>query len=344
MDRGLKITILIVVAAIIIVAAYMAFSPKAPPTTPTGKIKVAVIYVTPIEEPWNTVMHEAMSWASSSLNIEYVYSEKVDTADVERVIREYITAGYDIIIPHSWGYHPVTIKVAKEYSKVAFAQGSGPLDLEYPPNVVLYDYWIQDASYIAGVIAGNMTKTNIIGVVAAYPVPDVNRLVNAFAAGAKSINPKVNIKVIYIESWFDPVKGKEAAKALIDEGADFIYAERYGPFEAAKEAIQKGKTVYCFGNIVDQSRLAPEVVLASVVWDLKTFIKHLVEMKRSGEWKGGVYNWGMKEGWAKLVWNQALKSKVPKEIVSLTERIQDDIVNERLKVPIYEDWNPERWK
>jgi len=344
MRGGFKIAVLIVVIVVAIVAAYVMLIPKAPEAPTTKKIKVAVIYVTPIEEPWNTVMHEAMSWAASNLNVEYVYSEKVDTADVERVIREYVAAGYDIIIPHSWGYHPVTIKVAKEYSKVAFAQGSGPLDLEYPPNVVLYDYWIQDASYIAGVIAGKMTKTNVIGVVAAYPVPDVNRLVNAFAAGAKSVNSKVNIRVIYIESWFDPIKGKEAAKALVDEGADFIYAERYGPFEAAKEAMQKGKTVYCFGNIVDQSQLAPEVVLASVAWDLKTFVKHLIEMKRSGEWKGGVYNWGMKEGWAKLIWNEALKSKVPEEIISLTGKIQDDIINGKLKVPIYEDWNPERWK
>lgn len=345
-SRGVSKIIIIVPIIIILIGIgyFVATTFIAPPASTTEKVRVAVIYVTPIEEPWNTVMHEAMSWAVENLDIDYVYSEKVDTADVERVIREYIDAGYDIIIPHSWGYWEVTVKVAKEYPDIAFAQGSGPVDVEYPPNVVLYDYWIQDAAYLAGVVAGKMTKTNVIGVVTAYAVPDVNRLVNAFAAGAKSVNPDVKVRAIFIESWFDPIKGKEAAKALIEEGADFIYAERYGPFEAAKEAMKEGKTVYCFGNIVDQSELAPEIVLASVAWDLKTFIKHIVEMKRSGEWKGGIYNWGMKEGWAKFIWNHDLKEKIPQEVVSLVEKVQNDIVTGKLTVPIYEDWDPERWK
>ncbi|MEM1532319.1 MAG: BMP family protein [Thermoproteota archaeon] len=347
--RGIsKMAVVLIVALIIVVGivAWYAFSSigVAPQPTPVKKIKVAVIYVTPIEEPWNTVMHEAMTWAVNNLGVEYVYSEKVDTADVERVIREYIAAGYDIIIPHSWGYHEVTIKIAKEFPNVAFAQGSGPTDLEYPPNVVLYDYWIQDAAYLAGVTAGKMTKTNVIGVVTAYAVPDVNRLVNAFAAGAKSVNPGVNIRAVFIESWFDPVKGKEAAKALIEAGADFIYAERYGPFEAAREALKEGKTVYCFGNIVDQSGLAPDVVLASVTWDLKTFVKHLIEMKRAGKWEGGIYNWGMKEGWAKLVWNPELKTKVPPDVLKLVEDLEKQIIDGKFVVPIYEDWVPERWK
>lgn len=345
-----KIAIVAVVVIVVIVAALAGYfaltavTPKAPVETPVKKLKIAAIYTTPIEEPWNTVLHEALSWAKERYDIEYVYTEKVDTADVERVIREYIAAGYDIIMPHSWGFYEATIKVAKEYPNVAFAQGSGPVDIEYPPNVVLYDYWIQDAAYLAGMIAGKMTKTNVVGVVAAYAVPDVNRLVNAFAAGAKSVNPNVKVKAIYIESWFDPVKGRDAAKTLIEMGADFIYAERYGPFEAAKEALARGKKVYCFGNIVDQSSLAPDVVLASVVWDLKTFVAKLIEMKREGKWEGGIYDWGMKEGWAKLIWNEDLKKEVPKEVLDLVEQTEKSIVEGKLKVPIYEDWDPERWK
>ena len=349
MEKGLakSIALLLVVAVAAIVAGVgyygFALASQGGGAASAGEIKVAVIYTTPIEEPWNTVMHEAMTWAEENLGVEYVYSEKVDTADVERVIREYIDAGYDIIVPHSWGFYETTIKVAKEFPDVAFAQGSGPTNIEYPPNVVLYDYWIQDAAYLAGVVAGKMTETNVIGVVAAYPVPDVNRLVNAFAAGAKSVNPDVKVKVVFIESWFDPVKGKDAAKALIEDGADFIYAERYGPFEAAEEALKEGKTVYCFGNIVDQSSLAPNVVLGSVVWDLKTFVEKLVEMKESGQWKGGIYNWGMKEGWAKFVWNLQLKSKVPDDVVDLVDKLRQDIISGKLKVPIYEDWDPARW-
>jgi basic membrane lipoprotein Med (substrate-binding protein (PBP1-ABC) superfamily) len=342
-----KLTIVaIVVAVVVVVAAVAVWLTTMPPPAPVEKkIKVAVIYTTPIEEPWNTVMHEAMVWAKENLNIEYVYTEKVEPADVERVAREYIAAGYDIIVPHSWGFWETTVKLAKEFPNVCFAQGSGPTDIEYPPNVVLYDYWIQDAAYLAGVIAGKMTKTNVVGVVTAYAVPDVNRLVNAFAKGARSVNPDVKISVIFIESWFDPIKGKEAAKALIDQGADFIYAERYGPFEAAREALKEGKKVYCFGNIVDQSKLAEDVVLASVVWDLKTFVKHLVEMKREGTWHGGIYNWGMKEGWAKLVWNPTLKNEVPQDVLQLVNEVQQKIISGELVVyePKDEMWDPARW-
>ncbi|MCS7126582.1 MAG: BMP family protein [Aigarchaeota archaeon] len=343
-----KMVLALIISVIIVVVAvagyFVTLSPGPQSATPVKKLKVAVIYTTPIEEPWNTVLHEALTWAKGRYEFEYVYSEKVDTADVERVIREYIAAGYDIIIPHSWGFYETTIKLAKEFPNVAFAQGSGPTDIKYPANIVLYDYWIQDAAYLAGIIAGKMTKTNVVGVVAAYAVPDVNRLVNAFAAGAKSANPKVEVKAIYIESWFDPIKGKDAAKTLIEMGADFIYAERYGPFEAAKEALEKGKKVYCFGNIVDQSTLAPEVVLASVAWDLKTFVAKLIEMKQKGRWEGGIYDWGMKEGWAKLIWNEKLKKEVPKEVLELVEKTEKDIVEGRFKVPVFEDWNPERWK
>ncbi|HIQ03929.1 MAG TPA: BMP family ABC transporter substrate-binding protein [Desulfurococcales archaeon] len=316
-----------------------------PTPTPTEKVRIAVIYVTPIEEPWNMALHQAMKWAEKHLNIEYVYTEKVHEADVERVMREYINLGYKVIFPHSWGYHPVTIRLAKEFPDVLFCQGSGPVDIEWPNNVLLYDYWIQEAAYLAGMVAGLMTKTNVIGVVTAFAVPDVNRLVNAFCAGAKAVNPDVKIIVTFIESWFDPVKAKEAAAAQIEAGADFIYAERYGVFEACREAQKKGKRVYAFGNIVNQNDLAPDVVIASVVWDLRPFIKYVVDMVRRGEIKGGIVDWGMKEGWAKFVWNEKLKEKiVPPEVVKKIEEAKKAIIEGKLKVPIYEDWDPERWK
>jgi len=333
------VIVILVIAAAIAGYAYYQFYAAPPP--PPAKLRVAVIYVTPIEEPWNTVLHEAMTWATKELDVEYVYSEKVDTADVERVEREYIAAGYEIIFAHSWGFHPVTIKVAEEFPDVSFAQGSGPTDIDYPPNVVMYDYWIEDAAYLAGMTAGLMTKTNTIGVVTAFETPDVNRLVNAFIAGAKSENPAAKAKVIFLESWFDPVKGKEAALALLEAGADFIYAERFGVFEAIKES---GKPAYAFGNIVDQTDLAPNIVLANIAWDLKTFVKQLIDMKRAGEWKGGIFRWGMKEGWAKLIWNPTLKAKVPSDVLSKVEKAQEDIIAGKLAVPIYEDWKPERWE
>jgi len=305
-------------------------------------LRIAVIYVTPIDEPWNQAMHEAMLWAREELGITYSYVERVSEADVERVIRQYIQAGYDIIIPHSWGYHQATIKVAREYPNISFAQGSGPTDIEYPGNVVLYDYWIQEAAYLAGIAAGRLTKSNIVGVVAAYPVPDVVRLINAFAYGLKSVNPSARVRAIFIESWFDPVKAKEAAKALIASGADVIYADSYGAEQAAEEAYSSGRQVYFFGTIIDYSKRAPNTLVASIVWDLRPFIKYLVEMKRNGTWAGGIVSWGIEEGWAKLEWNPRFSQAYP-AIVAEVERAKREILEGRVRVPIMEDWDPGRW-
>ncbi len=339
----------ILAAALIILGVFVStYLSKSPPSDSTatqqqGRIRIAVIYVTPVEEPWNQAMHSAMEWARDNLGIEYSYVERVSESDVKRVMIWYIDAGYDIIIPHSWGYYQTTIEVAKEYPNVFFAQGSGPTDIKYPDNVVVYDYWIQEAAYLAGLAAGKLTKSNIIGVVASYPVPDVVRLINAFAYGAKSVNPSVKIRAIFIESWYDPVKAKEAAKALIDLGADIIYSESYGATDAAEEAYRQGRSVYTFGTVIDYSKIAPNTLVASIVWDLRPFIKYLVDLRRNGTWASGIMaHWGMEEGWAKLVWNENVAKRFP-EIVSFVESAGKDILEGRLRVPIMDDWDPSRW-
>lgn len=313
--------------------------------TPSVKgLKVAAIYVTPLEEPWNTALHTALQWAVEKYGIEYKYVEKVSEADVESVMRSLIAAGYRVIFAHSWGYNEVTRKIAQEYPEVFFLQGSGPADVVWPSNVLVYDYYIQDAAFIAGVIAGLLTKTNVIGVVSAYPVEDVNILVNAFIAGARYINPNIKPIVTYIESWFDPVKGREAAAAQIVAGADFIYAERFGVFEACMDALKSGKTVYAFGNIVNQNNLAPDVVLGSVVWDLRSFVEYVITNYVAGKLEGGkIVMWGMREGWATFVWNDKLKSQLSADILQRVYGIELMIIKGEIEVPVYRDWDPKRW-
>lgn len=315
------------------------------PIMPSVKgLKVAAIYVTPLEEPWNTVLHTALNWASERYGIDYKYVEKVSEADVESVMRSLIAAGYRVIFAHSWGYNEVTRKIAREYPEVFFLQGSGPIDVDWPSNVLVYDYYIQDAAFVAGALAGLLTKTNVIGVVAAFPVEDVNILVNAFIAGARYVNPNVKPIVTYIESWFDPIKGREAAAAQIAAGADIIYAERYGVFEACLDAMKSGKTVYAFGNIVNQNNLAPDVVLGSVTWDLKTFVEYVITNYVSGTLEGGkIVMWGMKEEWAKFIWNDKLVTQIPTDVLQRIHGIEYMIIKGELKVPVYRDWDPKRW-
>jgi basic membrane lipoprotein Med (substrate-binding protein (PBP1-ABC) superfamily) len=218
--------------------------------------KIAAIFQTAIEEPWDGVIHQACLKAKKEMgNIEYEFTEKIAAADFEKVLREYAERGFDLIVGDAFlaGEEPAR-RVAKDYPEIAFAFGSefGPV----APNFSVFDNWIHEPSYLCGVIAGRLTKTNTLGVVAAIPIGEVNRLVNAFTAGALSVNPKIKVKISYIGGWFDPPKAKEAAIAQIEAGADLIFAERFGVFEAAKE-----KGVLAFGNMSDQNALAPNVVI-----------------------------------------------------------------------------------
>ena len=128
------------------------------------------------------------------------------------------------------------------------------------PNLALFDNYIQDAAYLSGIIAGAMTKGNI-GMVGGFPIPEVNRLMNAFMAGAKEMNKDIKFQVSFIGSWFDPPKAKETAFAMIDGGADLLYAERFGVSDAAKE-----RKVLAIGNVIDTQKDYPETVVASALW------------------------------------------------------------------------------
>ncbi|MDH5806127.1 MAG: BMP family protein [Candidatus Methanomethylicaceae archaeon] len=297
---------------------------------PLQKFKVAAIYVTPLEETWNQILHKALQKASKELDVQYSYSERVSEADVERVIREYITHGYNLIIPHSWGFWETTDRLAPQFPNVYFAQGSG-LCKNFGKNLVLYDYYIQEAAYVAGAIAAKITQTNKLGIVTAFPgVGDVNNLLNGFIEGAKSVNPDIKIYISYINSWYDPNAAKIAASALISAGVDVIYAERYGVFEACKDPVTGKILAYAFGNIEDQNALAPDVVIGSVVWDLYPMVKTLIEGARTGKYPAGIYYTTMKTGGAKFIWNEAFANKFP-EVKAFADNLVNEIINEKVK-------------
>jgi len=267
-----KVSCIVLIGLFSIVAAFSQASG-------TKQFQLAAIFQTSIEEPWDGAIHQACIAVAKELNLHYEYSEGVAAADFEKVVREYSDRGFNFIIGDAFlaGEDP-TRRVAKEYPKIAYAFGSEFKPQE--PNYSVFDNWIHEPAYLCGVIAGMMTKSNTLGVVAAMPIPEVNRLVNAFKKGALSVNPKVKVKITYIGSWFDPAKAKEAAVAMIQAGADYLFAERFGVFEAAQEA-----KVFAFGNMTDQNSLAPGVVVTSCVWDLNPLIKKSVQAIQAGTWK-----------------------------------------------------------
>jgi len=295
--------------------------------------KIAAIFQTAIEEPWDGVIHQACLKAQKEMgNIEYEFTEKIAAADFEKVLREYAERGFDLIVGDAFlaGEDPVR-RVAKDYPATAFAFGSefGPV----APNFSVFDNWIHEPAYLCGIIAGRITKSNVLGVVAAIPIGEVNRLVNAFKAGALKVNPKVKVKISYIGGWFDPPKAKEAAIAQIEAGADLIYAERFGVFEAAKE-----KGVLAFGNMSDQNALAPGVVITGPVWDMYPTIKFAIEMVQKKAWVSmDLGEWSMMgKGGSRLAPYHAFEKTLPVNVLKEVSDLEQKIINGTYRVPVDE--------
>jgi basic membrane lipoprotein Med (substrate-binding protein (PBP1-ABC) superfamily) len=226
----------------------------ASPVFAQAKMKVAAIYTVPVEQQWVSRIDKALKAAVARGEIEYVFSENVANADYERVMRQYAEKGNTLIVGESFAVEAAARKVAKDYPKVSFLMGSS--GKPQAPNFSVFDNYIQEPAYLTGMIAGGMTKSNKIGMVGGYPIPEVNRLMNAFMAGAKEVNPKVEFMVTFINSWFDPPKAKEAAFAMIDKGADLMYAERFGVSDAAKE-----RKILAIGNVINTQKDYPETVV-----------------------------------------------------------------------------------
>ena len=297
-----------------------------------GVFKMAAIFQTSIEEPWDGAIHEAALKVADEMGITYEFAENVKAADFSKVVREYSERGFDLIVGDAFlaGEEP-SRAVAKDYPDTAYAFGS-EFDIQ-APNFSVFDNWIHEPAYLSGIIAGRMTETNVLGVVAAIPIPEVNRLVGAFKAGALSVNPDVKVKVAMIGSWFDPPKAKEAAVSMIESGADFLFAERFGVFEAAKEA-----GIYAFGNMSDQNALAPDTVLTSCVWDMYPIIKNSVESVQAGTWKAeNLKDWSMMAaGGSRLAPYHGLESKIPADVKAKVAELQKQILAGSFVVPVIE--------
>src|SRR4030095_12369244 len=263
-------------------AALVAFGAAAPAALAQNKIKVAAVYTVPIEQQWVSRIHKALNAAKDRGEIEYVFSEKVANADYERVMREYAEKGNTFIVGESFAVEPAARKVAKDYPKVSFLMGSSGKPQE--PNFAVFDNYIQEPAYLTGMIAGAMTKTNKIGMVGGYPIPEVNRLMHAFMDGAKEVNPKVEFMVTFIGSWFDPPKAKEAAFAMIEKGADVMYAERFGVSDAAEE---KGKLA--IGHVINTQKDYPNTVVASALWNMEPTIDRAIKAVKDGKFKAEDY-------------------------------------------------------
>jgi basic membrane protein A len=193
----------------------------------------------------------------------------------------------------------------------------------------VFDNYIQEPAFLTGIVAGKLTKSNQIGMVGGYPIPEVNRLMNAFMEGARSVNPAVKFSVSFIGSWYDPPKAKEAAFAMVDRGADILYAERFGVADAAKE-----RGVKAIGNVIDTAAQYPGTVVASALWNMEPTIAKALEAVMAGTFKAedyGVYS-TVKHGGAAL--SPLDPALVPQEVIDLVKAKEADNKAGRLDVKV----------
>src|SRR3954452_11552307 len=293
------------------------------------KMKVAAIYTVPVEQQWVSRLHKALNAAKSNGEIEYVFSENVTNADYERVMRQYAEQGNSLIVGEAFAVEAAARKVAKDYPKVSFLLGSSGKPQE--PNFSVFDNFIQEPAYLTGMIAGAMTKSNAIGMVGGYPIPEVNRLMQAFMAGAKEVNPNVKFSVSFIGSWFDPPKAKEAAFAMIDKGADVLYAERFGVSDAAKE-----RSKFAIGNVINTQDKYPDTVVASALWNMEPTINLAIKNVKEGKFKAedyGKYS-TMKYKGSELAPLGTFEKKVPADVVKKVKDKEKAILNGSFTVPV----------
>ena len=290
-------------------------------------IKVAAIYTVPVEQQWVSRIHKALNAAKERGEIAYVWSESVANTDYERVMREYAEAGNKLVFGEVFGVERAARGVAKDYPDTAFVMGSscGP----EAPNFAVFDNYIQECSYLTGLVAGALSKSGKIGMVGGYPIPEVNRLMHAFMTGAKETNPGAAFTVSFIGSWYDPPKAKEAAFAMIDSGVDMLYAERFGVSDAAKE-----RGVKAIGNVIDTQADYPGTVVASALWHMEPSVNQAIDLVKEGAFKAEDYGPLSNMGVGGCTLADMSPDLVPADVLVKVRARQAEIMSGKLKVAI----------
>ena len=287
-------------------------APKAEP------LKAAWVYVGPVGDAGWTYAHDLGRKAVEAKfgdKVKTTFVEKVpEGADAERVIRDLATQGNKIIFATSFGYMEPMLKVAKDFPDVKFEHATG---YKTADNMRVYDARFYQDTYLAGVIAGKMSKTGTLGFVGSFPIPEVLRNINAFTLGAQSVNPKIKTKVVWVNTWFDPPKESEAAQSLINSGAD-VLLQNTDSTAVLQTAEKAGK--YAFGWDSDMSAFAAKAHLGSAIADWSNYYTKSIQEVMDKTWKGGtVTRWGVPEGQNDLI---KIADVVPAETKAKVEELK----------------------
>jgi simple sugar transport system substrate-binding protein len=322
--RWVSAVALSAVAAAVLVGCGKKEEPKVEAPAAAAKpeaLKIAFAYIGPVGDGGWTFAHDNARKA-----LEKEFGDKIQTsfvenvpesADAERVIRDLAGQGNKLIFGTTFGYMEPMLKVAADLKDVKFEHATG---YKQADNMNTYDSRTYEGAYLAGVIAGKMTKSNTLGVVASVPIPEVIRNINSFTLGAQSSNPKIKTKVVWVNEWFNPPKETEAATGLINAGADILFQNTDSP-AVLKTAEEKGKRA--FGWDSDMTAYGPKAHLASSVINWTPYYVQATRDALDGKWAGGKHTWwGVKEGAIDIV---SIADDVPADAKAKIDEVKNGL-------------------
>lgn len=311
-------TLALMTACAVALAAPVAAQPKEP-------LKIGFVYVSPIGDAGWTFQHDTgrkqMEKAlGGKVTTKYIESVP-EGADAERVIRDLAQSGHNLIFTTSFGYMNPTIKVATTFPKVDFEHATG---YKSAKNVGIYNARFYEGRYLAGIVAGKMSKSGVAGYVAAFPIPEVVMGINAFARGMRSVNPKAEVKVIWVNSWFDPGRESEASNTLVSQGADVL--THHTDSTAAVQAAE-AKKVYAIAYHSDMSKYGPNAQLTAVTHHWGDYYTKVAQSVIDGKWQQDNVWGGIKDGMIKLA---PFNKVVPPDVVALVTKAEGEIAAGKL--------------
>jgi simple sugar transport system substrate-binding protein len=324
----------------VLAAAMFAATGHAQSPAPAQPLKIGFVYVSPTGDAGWTSQHDAARKAMEQALAGKVVTQYVENVpegpDAERVIRELAQAGNQLIFTTSFGYMNPTIKVAPQFPNVHFEHATG---YKSAPNVGIYNARYYEGRYLAGMVAGSMTKSNVAGYVAAFPIPEVMMGINAFTRGMRAVNPKAEMKVVWTSSWYDPGKERQASETLISQGADVLthHTDSTATVQAAE-----AKNVYAIAYHSDMAKYGPRAQLTAVTHHWDNYYIQRAKDQLAGTWKPDNVWGGIKDGFISLA---PFNAAVPKAVQDKVTQAQADIVAGKLAVfagPLKDNTGKER--
>ena len=284
-------------------------------------VKVAFVYVGPVGDHGWTYRHD-----QGRLAVEKAFGDKVKTTfvesvnegpDAERVVRQLAAGGHKLIFTTSFGFMNATVRVAKRFPKVMFEHATG---YQKGKNVSIYNARFYEGRAVIGTIAGHLSKSGVVGYIGSFPIPEVVRGINAFTLAAQKVNPDIKVRVVWVNSWYDPGKEGDAAKALIDQGADIITQHTDSP---APLQVAQDRSVHGFGQASDMVAFAPKAQLTSIVDNWNGYYVSRVDAVLNGTWKSSDTWDGLKAGMVEMA---AYGPDVPANVAAAADKIKNGII------------------